>query len=149
MAIKFYYIFRSGSRYIVSIRLQKSWTLHTFLTKEMMVVINVWRKHQHGKVNFDSKSKPRILFMTLFVKYCKLLFYSDGRESNVRVRLPRGKYCIIPSTFLPEQEGDFILRVHIERYSREEVIYQFHYQSWRLYCVNLFRNLNTYHTNIL
>jgi len=50
-----------------------------------------------------------------------VLFFSDGRESNVRVRLPRGKYCIIPSTFLPDQEGDFILRVHIERYSREEV----------------------------
>ena len=47
--------------------------------------------------------------------------WQDGRESNVRVRLPRGKYCIIPSTFLPDQEGDFILRVHIERYSREEV----------------------------
>ena len=46
---------------------------------------------------------------------------SDGRETNVRVRLPRGKYCIIPSTFQPDQEGDFILRVHIERYSREEV----------------------------
>ena len=47
--------------------------------------------------------------------------FSDGRETNVRVRLPRGKYCIIPSTFQPDQEGDFILRVHIERYSREEV----------------------------
>ena len=95
----------------------------------MMVVINVWRKHQHGKVNFDSGNKPRILSIALSFKYGKLLFYSDGRESNVRVRLPRGKYCIIPSTFLPEQEGDFVLRVHIERYSREEVIDQFHYQS--------------------
>ena len=109
--------------------------LRTFLTKEMMAVINVWRKHQHGKVSVDLVNKSPILFITLFFKYCKLLFDSDGRESNVRVRLPRGKYCIIPSTFLPEQEGDFILRVHIERYSREEVIYQFHYQSWRLYLV--------------
>ena len=99
----------------------------------MMVVINVWRKHQHGKVNVDLVNKSQFLFITLFFKYWKLLFDSDGRESNVRVRLPRGKYCIIPSTFLPEQEGDFILRVHIERYSREEVIDQFHYQSWRLF----------------
>ena len=37
-----------------------------------------------------------------------------------RVRLPRGKYCIIPCTFMPDQEGDFILRVHIERYDREQ-----------------------------
>ena len=36
-----------------------------------------------------------------------------------RMRLARGKYCIIPCTFQPEQEGDFILRVHIERYTRE------------------------------
>ena len=35
------------------------------------------------------------------------------------MRLARGKYCIIPCTFQPEQEGDFILRVHIERYTRE------------------------------
>ena len=105
----------------------------------MMVVINVWRKHQHGKVNFDSKNETQILFITNILQiFQKLLFYSDGRESNVRVRLPRGKYCIIPSTFLPEQEGDFILRVHIERYSREEVIDQFHYQSWRLYCFIFF-----------
>ena len=44
----------------------------------------------------------------------------DGRESNIRVRLPVGKYCIVPSTFLPEQEGDFILRVHIEKFGEEE-----------------------------
>jgi len=46
--------------------------------------------------------------------------WQDGRETNVRVRLPRGKYCIIPCTFMPDQEGDFILRVHIERYDREQ-----------------------------
>ena len=34
--------------------------------------------------------------------------------------MPAAKYCIIPCTFMPEQEGDFILRVHIERYSREQ-----------------------------
>merc|ERR1712227_718533 len=40
--------------------------------------------------------------------------------SNVRLRLPVGKYCIVPSTFLPDQEGDFILRVHIEQFGPEE-----------------------------
>ena len=45
--------------------------------------------------------------------------WQDGRETNVRVRLPPAKYCVVPCTFLPGKEGDFILRVHIERYSRE------------------------------
>ena len=46
--------------------------------------------------------------------------WQDGRESNIRVRLPMGKYCIIPSTFMPDQDGDFILRVHIETFGPEE-----------------------------
>lgn len=46
--------------------------------------------------------------------------WQDGRETNVRVRLSQGKYCVIPCTFEPSYEGDFILRIHIERYSREE-----------------------------
>jgi len=45
--------------------------------------------------------------------------WQDGRESNIRVRLPPGKYCIIPSTFLTDQQGDFILRVHIEMFGPE------------------------------
>ncbi len=45
--------------------------------------------------------------------------WQDGRETNVRVRLPAAKYCVVPCTFMAGKEGDFILRVHIERYSRE------------------------------
>ena len=50
----------------------------------------------------------------------KTATWQDGRESNLRIRLPVGKYCIIPSTFLTDQEGDFILRVHIEQFGPEE-----------------------------
>lgn len=46
--------------------------------------------------------------------------WQDGRETDIRVRLPVGKYCIIPSTYLTDQEGDFILRVHIEQFGPEE-----------------------------
>uniref|UniRef100_A0A0K2SXN3 Calpain 8 [Rattus norvegicus] n=2 Tax=Lepeophtheirus salmonis TaxID=72036 RepID=A0A0K2SXN3_LEPSM len=52
-------------------------------------------------------------------KVAKTPTWHDGRETNIRVRLPPGKYCIIPSTYEPEVEGDFILRVHFEKYSRE------------------------------
>jgi len=46
--------------------------------------------------------------------------WQDGRETGVRVRLPAGKYCIIPSTYDVDKEGDFILRVHIEQFGEEE-----------------------------
>jgi len=45
--------------------------------------------------------------------------WQDGRETNVRLRLSQGKYAIIPCTFEPRSEGDFILRIHVERYSNE------------------------------
>lgn len=51
----------------------------------------------------------------------KTATWQDGRETNVRLRLPQGKYCIIPCTFEPGCEGDFILRIHIEKYSNEPV----------------------------
>ena len=46
--------------------------------------------------------------------------WQDGRETGIRVRLPPGKYCIIPSTYDVDQEGDFILRVHIEQFGGED-----------------------------
>lgn len=49
----------------------------------------------------------------------KTLTWVDGRETNIRLRLSQGKYCIIPCTYMPDAEGDFILRIHIERYSNE------------------------------
>jgi hypothetical protein len=52
-------------------------------------------------------------------KVAKTLTWQDGRETNVRLRLSQGKYCIIPCTYMPAMEGDFILRIHIERYSNE------------------------------
>ncbi|QQP57099.1 Calpain 8, partial [Caligus rogercresseyi] len=62
-------------------------------------------------------------------KVAKTPSWHDGRESNIRVRLMPGKYCIIPSTYEPEVEGDFMLRVHFEKHSREGDAEYLHHQS--------------------
>ncbi|RZC41841.1 calpain-B [Asbolus verrucosus] len=42
------------------------------------------------------------------------------REVSCRFKLPRGTYCIVPSTFDPNDEGEFLLRVFSEHQNNME-----------------------------
>ncbi|CAH0545795.1 unnamed protein product [Brassicogethes aeneus] len=43
------------------------------------------------------------------------------REVSCRFKLPRGTYCIVPSTFDPNEEGEFLLRVFSENKTDMEI----------------------------
>ena len=46
--------------------------------------------------------------------------YINSREITSRFKLNPGPYIIIPTTFQPDQEGDFILRIFSEKMAKVE-----------------------------
>lgn len=52
--------------------------------------------------------------------------YTNARECTARCRLDTGTYCIIPTTYEPDQEGEFLLRVFSEKQTIMEYDYYLH-----------------------
>ncbi|XP_029352382.1 calpain-3b isoform X5 [Echeneis naucrates] len=91
------------------------------------------QRHQGAKfltIGFSIYEVPREMrgqtqhlqkdFFLYTASKAKCKTYINLREVTARFRLPPGEYVIIPTTFKPHEEGEFILRVFSEKQSRSE-----------------------------
>lgn len=88
-------------------------------------------KMSHNQSSVDATDEPlaktgfikRQLLNTDFFKYnasvARSANFINLREVTLRVKLPPGQYCVIPSTYLPGEEGDFLLRIFTEKKPKE------------------------------
>nr|XP_022332373.1 calpain-B-like isoform X6 [Crassostrea virginica] len=68
------------------------------------------------KIPDDTKEGPLPLNFFKYNASCaKSNNFINMREVCTRHKLPPGQYCIIPSTFEPHQEGNFLLRLYTEQ----------------------------------
>ncbi|XP_072120767.1 calpain-3-like isoform X1 [Mobula birostris] len=72
-------------------------------------------KEMHG----NKQHLPKDFFLYHASK-CRSKSYINLREISDRFSLPPGEYVIIPSTYEPHQEGEFVLRVFSEKQNLSE-----------------------------
>uniref|UniRef100_A0A3P9NM01 Calpain-3 n=1 Tax=Poecilia reticulata TaxID=8081 RepID=A0A3P9NM01_POERE len=80
------------------------------------VVIPVFKNDPIGTFSKNQHLQKDFFLYTASTAKCKS--YINLREVTERFRLPPGEYAIIPTTFEPHEEGEFILRLHSEDRAR-------------------------------
>ena len=57
--------------------------------------------------------------------------FTNAREVHARFDLDPGIYIILPCTFKPDEEGEFLLRIFTEKSSKKKYIARNHTQQAR------------------
>ncbi|CAO2579238.1 Capn3 [Lemmus lemmus] len=78
-------------------------------------IYEVWRPYMHGNKQHLQKD-----FFLYNASKARSKTYINMREVSQRFRLPPSEYVIVPSTYEPHQEGEFILRVFSEKRNLSE-----------------------------
>ncbi|XP_043210764.1 calpain-A-like isoform X2 [Amphibalanus amphitrite] len=71
----------------------------------------------------DPDSAPKPLDTQFFRYNCSVArapSFINLREVSCRFKLPPGSYCIVPSTFEPNEEGEFLIRIFSEKRNNME-----------------------------
>ena len=70
--------------------------------------------------------------------------FTNAREVHARMELTEGRYCLVPCTFNPNEEGEFLMRMYTEKNTKWVLLSNlrgsvFHIEKWFEKCSVFFR----------